>query len=389
MGQLDAAHQAMMTPANFSVAGPGPAPAIPKPADLPTTDFSQSDADLKAMQPIAMTEKEKIQKERRGFFQGISEALMKSNGNEGLGTFLMHLGGAALGGRLGAQDQIEKDMDKFDEKMAQYRAAVFSNDMNKAKVHQNEAQAQVEQSNQYAMRNWSVAYDAWKGAGGHVDISGTSAVVSRKDANGNMSVSVLPIPGAVDAMIAREKAQLFESVGGRQMGGNQQITGMENALLGQQAARVMSQSGGGDKAIADAAATAAPAAYATFLTTHGGVADALGPDGAKSLEESVSKQLMAQQIMPGSKEWIDAHDRVVATELTKLAIASPQMMKRMMQAGGAMSSFQALDAVNSARESSRTDAKGRTTTSSTMRASDIFSSDAFNQQLADHGYTRQ
>jgi hypothetical protein len=288
---------------------------------------------------------------------------------------------------MAADDDIQAEQDKFDTKMAQFRAAVFQNEMGKAAVHAREATAQVEQNNNFAMNKWKVAYDQWKGATGSVDISGTNAVVTRRGPDGSITTNVLPIPGAVNAFIAKQRADVFQSVGGRQFAGNQQIAGMENALVGRMAVQQMQ--GGATSNEADAAATAAPAAYATFLTTHGGVADVLGPDGAKSLEESVQKQLMGQQLVPGSKEWIDTHDRIVATELTKLGIASPDIMKKMMQAGAAMSSFRALDDVNSGRQSTRTDPKtGLATTTSQMKATDVFSSDDFNQSLADHGYSR-
>lgn len=388
LGELENARQAMMTPSSFSVAGPGPAPELPEPEPLPTTDFSKVDEALQAMKPVEITEKEKLSRERQGFWTGIGKAMMQSSGNEGLGTFLMHLGGAALSGRMAAKEDLRAEHDRFETKMAQFRAAVFQNELGKAKVHADEAQAQVQQNNNFAMNKWKVAYDSWKGAGGSVDISGTNAVVTRKDPNGNLSVNVLPIAGAVNAFIAKQRSEIFQSVGGRQFAGNQQITGMENAIVGRLA--VQSMTSGVPSAESDAAAAAAPAAYATFITTHGGVADLLGPDGAKSLEETVQKQLMSQQIVPGSKEWIERHDTLVATELTKLGIASPEMMKRMMQVGGAMSSFRALENVESAKVSQRTDPKtGLATTTTNMRASDIFDSEDFNRQLAEHGYTRR
>jgi hypothetical protein len=386
LAEIENERKALMQPSHFSVAGPGPAPELPKPEALPTTDFSQADADLQKLKPIEMSAKESLTRERDGFFKGIAQAMMNMPANEGLGTFFMRLGGAALGGREQARDEIRKEQDKFDDKMAQFQAAVYQNDLAKAQTLHGEAVAQVNQNNQYARDNWSVAYDQWKGAGGVVNISGTNAVVTRKDANGNMTADVLPIAGAVNAAIAQQRAQMFGSIGGRQFAGNQQITAMTNALSAR--AAIESMSGGASKE-SDAAVAAAPAMYSTFLVTHGGVGDVIGADGLKSLEQNIQKQLVQSQIVPGSKDYIERHDQMMATELTKLAIASPDIMKKMMQAGSAMGSFKAAEALDASKTSTRTDDRGRTTTTtSAPAAADMFSSDDFNDQLASHGYSR-
>jgi len=373
MGALSAVgreRQALMTPFSASL-DIGPPPEMPKPEALPTTDFSKSDAALEAMRPIEMSEKERLTRERDGFWKGISQAMMHSSGNEGLGTFLMRMGGAALGGRMQARDEIRDEQDKFEEKMARFNAAVFQNELNKANVHAHEAQAQVQQNNDYNLTNWKAAYQRWLGAGS-IDVSGTNAVVTRKDPKtGQLSVNTIPIQGAVDAAIAQQTAQIFQSMGGRQMAGNQQITGMTNAIIGRAAIASMS---GGATAESDGAAAAAPAFYGTFIATHGLTPDLLGPNAAKSLEESVQKQLMSMQLVPGSKEYIDRHDRLVAVELAKLGLADPKMMQKMMQVGGSASSFEQMGRYYGRSERTSTNAKGQTTSSTTYDgdASDIF-----------------
>ena len=385
MGQLDAEQKALMTPSHFSVAGPGPAPELPKPEAIPTTDFSASDAALADMKPVEITAKEQMQIQRKDFFQGLAQAMANSPGNEGLGTFLMHLGAGALAGKAAASDEIKHEQDKFDDKMARYQAAVYQNDLAKAQTIHQEATAQVAQNNQFARDNWTVAYDNWKGAGGSVNISGTNAVVTRKDTNGNITVDTLPIASAVGAAMAQQRANLFSSIGGRVFAGNQQIAGMANSLAARAAIQQMN---GGPSKVSDAAAAAAPAMYATWLTTHGGVGDVIGADGLKSLEQSIQQQI-PPQITAGSKEWIDRHDNIMANELTKLAVASPDIMKKMMAAGSAMPSQMSADALSAAKTRTATDARGQTTTSTTApAAADIFSSEQFNQDLADHGYSR-
>lgn len=369
LGMIGAERKALMTPFETSM-NVGPAPEMPKPEPLPTTDFSASDAALEQLRPIEMSEKERMQRERDGFWKGISQALMSTTGNEGIGTFLAHLGGAALGGRMQARDEIRREQDKFDEKMAKFHAAVFQNELGKAETHQREAAAIVQQNNEYNQNNWKMAYQRWLGSAS-IDISGTNAVIQqRDDKTGTLSVRTIPIQGAVDAAIAQQSAQLFQHMGGMQMSGNQQVASMTNSIVGR--AAIAAMSGGADSSTADGAAAAAPAFYGTFIARNGLTSDLLGADAAASLEKSVTDRLIQMKLVPGSAEWVDRHDRLVATELAKGGLASPDMMQRMVQVGGAASSFEAL---NTRRSSTRsTDAQGRVTTRETsqLNAADIF-----------------
>lgn len=380
--------QALLTPQEFTI-NRGPPPEMPKPEAIPQTDFSKVQESLNRMRPVEMSQKEALQREREGFFSGIAQAMMKSPGNEGLGTFLMRMGGAALAGRMGAKDEIRREQDRFEDKMAQYQAAVLNENMAEATTHAREAQAQIEQVNRYNLVNYQQAYDRWKG-NGSIDVSGTNAVITQTDEGGTTTVRTVPIVSAVDAAIAKQTADLFTGMGGRQFAGNQQITSMTNALIGRQA--IESMSGGADQAQKDAAAAAAPAFYGTFIAQNGLVGDLLGPDAAKSLDETVNKQLMQSGLALGSKEWIDRHDRLVATELAKLGLADPKIMQKMVQVGAPAQSFMANEAVQGARTRYSTDAKGRQSQSTTMAASDIFGSPS--QTLSDgtdlnqYGYSR-
>lgn len=385
LGVLQRGRQAALSPSHYSM-DMGPAPEMPKPEAIPTTDFSKSDADLAAMRPMEMSLKEQHQRETQGFWKGISQALMQTPGNEGIGTFLMRLGGAALGGRLSADDDIRKEQDKFADKLASWQAATFNNDLAKAKVSAAEAQAQIQQNNQYNLDNWKLAYDRWS-KGSQIDVSGDKAVIRRTDPGGKVTVDVLPIESAVNAAFAQQTASLLSGMGGRQFAGNQQITSMTNALTAR--AAINSMTGNGAPAEKDAAAAAAPAFYGTFIATHGLAGDLLGADGLKSLEKSIGERLMQAQMQPGTKDYTDAHDRMMATEIAKLGAARPDIMNKMMSVGSVANSFQALDAVQKGRTTTSTDDRGRTSSRTTMPlAADVFSSDDFNDQLASHGYSR-
>lgn len=375
LAQVGAERKALMTPFSASV-NVGPAPVMPKPEDLPKTDFSQEDAALQALRPVEMTDKEKMQRQRADFFEGMGKAMASMSGNEGIGTFLMKLGGGALMGKAQAMNEIKDEQSKFDDKMARFNQLVYLNKASEAATVHQEAVAQVQQNNNYNADNWKMAYDRWS-KNGNIDISGTNAIISQTDdKTGIKTVRTLPIAGAVDAAMAQQRAQIFQGMSGRSEVGNEQITSMTNAITGRVAIATMLGHSGAGQSEQDAAATAAPAMYGTYIATHGLTADVLGPDGAKSLEQSVQKQLQQQMMMPGSKEYTDRHDQIVATELTKLALANPSMMRSMVKAGGSMHSFMAAQALQHSRETTRTDSKGQTTTSTTQpMAADIFGGD--------------
>jgi hypothetical protein len=356
MGELGAERKALLTPFSATV-NTGPAPEMPKPEDLPKTDFSKADAALEAMRPIEMSE----------------QAMMRSPGDEGLGTMLMHMGAGALGGRQHARDEIRDEQDKFDEKMSRFNAAIYQNEMGKAQVAHSEAVAQVQQNNEYNLNNWKVAYDRWS-KNSNIDISGTNAVITqRDDKNGTMSVRTLPIQSAVDAAIAHDAAGVFQTMGGRQLAAQSQITGMTNALMGRLAINQMMGNGGAN-GVADAGAAAAPAFYGTFIARNGLTGDLLGPDGAKSLEQSTQKTLIGQGLQPGTREYMDRHDRIIATEIAKLGLKDPNMMQRIMTVGAPADTFNNMSRYYGRNESTRTDGMGRTSTSTTYdgSAADIF-----------------
>src|SRR5262249_22545591 len=146
-------------------------------------DFSKSDAALAAMKPVEMTERERLRRERTGYFGGIGQAMLSMSGNEGIGTFFMKLGGGALAGRMQARNDIEKEQDRYEQNMAAYNAAVYQNEWAKAKIHQNELQAQADQNNSYNQANRKMAYSRWL-SNGQIDISGTNAIVRQTDDKG-------------------------------------------------------------------------------------------------------------------------------------------------------------------------------------------------------------
>ena len=152
---------------------------------MPQTDFTEANAALEAMQPVEMTERDKLKIERRGFFKGIGQALMSMPEGAGLGNVLARLGGGALAGRMSGQDEVQARMDKFDDKMAAYKAAVYQNRMAEAQVHGKEAADNVQQMNQWALTKWNTTYQQWS-KDNQVDVTGDAVVSTRQGKDGKI-----------------------------------------------------------------------------------------------------------------------------------------------------------------------------------------------------------
>ena len=79
---------------------------------------------------------------------------------------------------------------------------------------------------------------------------------------------------------------------------------------------------------------------------------------------------------------------MMANELAKVAIANPQYMQKMMSEDSAAGSFDALNQIQNAKNRSATNARGQTTSNTSMPASAIFGgSPEANAALAPYGYT--
>lgn len=364
LGELNRAEQLAMTPFSTSF-NRGPMPELPTPEAAPKTDFSKSDAALEQMRPVEMTEQDKLRRERTGWFHGLAQALATMPEGANLGTFFMRLGGATLGGRMGAREDNQEAQDRFEQKMAAFNAAVYNNELGKAKTIANEAQADVAQNNAHAMDKWKLAWDVWN-KGNQVDISGTNVVARSLDpTTGQETVRVLPIGPAVQSAFARDRAQQYGSMGGRQYGGNQLIASQVNSFMANQAAAALTS---GDQGTADAALTAAPAFYAVHVAKNGMAPELLGADEYAKLDASLDARLKTLNLMPGSPEYSEKKQQMLAEELTRVAIGSPEFLKKMSTLGRAADAFEATNRYYGRTENTRTDARGRTSRSTSYNS---------------------
>ena len=371
LNQIDAAENAALTP--FSTTwNQGAAPTMPEMEKLPTTDFSKADAALEALRPVEQSEKDKLAMEREGFFGGIAKAMMSANPNDGFGTFLMRMGGAALGGKFAAKDEIRQRHDQFEEKMAKFNAAVYQNETGKAQTFAAEAKAQVQQNNQFALTKWQNAYQQWQ-QGSAVDISGSNVVRRTMDATtGQARVDIIPIAPAVKSAFAMQRAGQYTSVGSQAMQGASMVASATNGLVTGVAAQALQQSmaGAGAPQEQAAAAAAAPAFYATHAVRMGQAQGLLGEQGYSTLMQDVKTRTKAMMDsgMLKPEDVADTQQRMVAEELARLGLADPAFMQRLAQAGAGADMDVAVQRTYGARTRTSRDSRGRTTTTTTSAA---------------------
>lgn len=364
MGQLGAAQQAALQPFSATIERP-PMPEAPRPTPVARTDFSQSDARLQELMPQEMLEKEKLSMERRGWFQGLAQALSSAPEGVGLGKLFGMIGGASLGGRMAAQDEIQRRQDVFEQKMTVWKTAMFNNDLNKAQTAAREAQLENDRNDQYALNQWQTAMQQWR-ADNNVTMQGDALVATRADKNGNLIVSRIPVPGAVNSAFALRRAELLSGLGNQAFQGQYMVSQANNSLMGGYAGAMLSQSlmGGGGEDAASAAA-AGPAGYATFVAQTDKVAEVVGEEGAQSLNERVDNSLQKMGFMPGTAGYTQRREQLVATELVNLTLMDPSYMTKLQQAGRASDLFDAAERYAGRRERTSVDSRGRRTTSTT------------------------
>jgi hypothetical protein len=342
-----------------------PMPEMPAPTPVPKTDFTASDEALQALRPEEMAEADKIKMQRRGWLSGLGQALMSMPEGASIGTIIARAGGAMLAGRGAADEEIMRRQDVFEQKMAQFNTAVFNNELNKAQVHSREAQAEADKMDRFALNAWQTNVQQWR-ADNNVSMQGDALVATSADANGNLTVNRIPVGPAVAASFALRRAEMYSGLGGQFNAGQYMIAQANNSLVGAAAAQQMATSmaaGNGEESAA--AVAAAPATYATFVAQTGKVADVVGAEGATSLYERVDQRLQQMGMLPGTKDYTERKDFMVAEELANLAIMDPQYMAKLQSAGRASDLFNAAERYQGRRERVGVDARGRRTSSVT------------------------
>lgn len=89
-----------------------------------------------------------------GYAKGIGQALAGLQGNEGIGTMLMKIGGMALTGRKTGDEQIEAREELFEREMQQFNRALAAREDSQAATSANVLNQNIQQGNQYADSIW-------------------------------------------------------------------------------------------------------------------------------------------------------------------------------------------------------------------------------------------
>lgn len=360
MGQINAAEKAMLTPFSASI-NKGPMPELPAPEAIPTTDFTASDQALEALKPVEMVEKDKLRMERDGWFKGLASAMMNMSGNEPIGTFLMKVGGATLAGREKARDEIRERQDKFETKMAQYNAAVYQNEMGKAQTIAREAQAQVQQNNQFAVDQYKVAMQQWQN-NNTLDVSGVHAIIKTLDPKtGKQTVQGIPIPAMVNAEFSRLRATEYARQGQQQIAGASMVASNTNSLIAGTAAPIIAQAvNGGTTPETAVAVAAAPVTYASHIVKYGKAPELLGEEQYNSLLTDVRGRLKLMQLVPGSEAYVNKLEELMADDLARIGMRDPDFLTNMANLASTQSAYEAAQVRRTVRTT--TNARGQRST---------------------------
>lgn len=382
MGQVDKAEAAMNTPFSAKIDRPAP-PELPEPTPFAKTDFSKADAALAMLEPVAMTEKEKLKRQRQGWFEGLGRALMSLPDGAGLGKVLAAAGGGTLVGRAGAQREIDDRMDAFETKMAQYHAAVFRNESDKAQTIAREANQDIVQLNNYARDKWVFAKQQWDKD--HTVSFGENGVTFTKAGPDGNSLIVQTIPNkpANAAAAALQKANIMSQMGGQANSANSQVATANNSYATALAASNAAETGVGDAT----AVVAAPLIAARHAVDSGRTREVIGNDAFHDqLDQDVERRVTAllgpkpDPTVPvfnnGSQvtmeKWMEKKRELWAGVIGEIALktkpgqkADDDFATRLFQSAAGAMAVDSARRYEERRERTSVDAKGRTTRSVT------------------------
>lgn len=134
-----------------------PLPERPAPTELAAPDFAQGNAAFEATRPKNPFDdpKEAVRLQRQQYFKGIGQAMASLSGGEGIGTMLMKLGAGALMGRARGQEMVDAKEEQFEQNMQEFNRALASRNDQQAVAAANVLNQNIQQRNQYADQIWA------------------------------------------------------------------------------------------------------------------------------------------------------------------------------------------------------------------------------------------
>lgn len=351
-------------------------PEMPRPDAMPTTDFAAADKALADMRPIEMTELERSKVIRQNVWGTLGQALMQAPEGAGLGKVLAVIGGSMMAGRARGESEVLERQDRFEAKMAQWRAANFSNEQQKAQISSREAVAQWQADTDFAFKSWAQAAADFKQRN-NFSLTGNGDLVLTKDmGNGQVQTKVIPNAAAAQAHGALQKAEILGQMAGQANVANRQVDQMERShrysMLQLEASRqYMQQQGGGDS---PDGFVGAAGVLARDVVKYGQVPTLLGSvEAANAVRQRVEAKLAAMGIakpdpmLAPSGSAIQAYQErvedMMAAELMVGVLQDPtgQLMQRMMGAARPGAAMRQADRLSGSRETTKVDPRGRTT----------------------------
>lgn len=365
----DQAMTAAMTPFETTVQQ-APMPTAPESKDFVGPDFTKGDEAFAAAAPkdpfAEEGSKEKML--RQNWMRGMAEALLTINNGRpvGMGEVLLKMGAGAMSGRAVGEDKILAKQERYDALMQQYNQALATREDGKAQQIAQTLNANIKQENDEAWKNYGVALQQWT-TDNAVDIQGGYLIRRSRDKDGNLKISSTPIKSQIEPSFLMHKASQALAFGSASQQHAQWQYGAQQALAGQGLSYLLSQG----------ATTPQSQEQAVF----DGVGARIWPAvESGAIWNMVPRQILdpiinaASEIHPTTDQLgqIDEATRerrnaYIAQELIKFTITSPEMQRILFQGPTAPAATAVQRARNTSR-TTRTDARGRTTTSETTRA---------------------
>jgi len=333
---LAASAQAANTPYYATQQGE-PMPAMPEPTPVPKTDFAAADAALQALRPVEMTIKEERDIHWKNFWGGLGQAMMSSPEGEGLGSFFLRLGGAALAAKGQTGGEILAKREAYEAKLAKWQAALYEHNFQKAQMHQQELLLDWQANQQYVQKNYAVALANWeKGVTPQVSSDGSRiSWIKTNPKTGATSIAIVPVTPVIAAEYGMRQANLFMQGFQVQNQANADVAGVANRVQGQlvmaQAAQTLASNAPDAEKAAAAAMGRMPAI--NYAVDTGQVASVVGPDEYERMTEEVMTTLTGLGFTPGTKEYTAAAKEAMVGRLLG-ATSDPATLQRLMDTMG-------------------------------------------------------
>jgi hypothetical protein len=362
---------AQATPFSVTTADPYVnAPAMPDLQTAAPTDFTASDRAFAAAAPKMIDETEQRKMVRSDIFKGIGQALVNVPDGAGLGKVLAAIGGGALAGRGAGESEVRARLDQYDQQMSAYNLALARNEQGKAATIHAEAQHNVDAINARTYAEFEKNYQHFEKTN-FVSMGPNGATISRTDGKGKVTMQSIPNAPAIAASTALAQARLFQDEAGNAQQGAAVVASPMNSLavygMMQQYQNNPNSSEG------KAAMAQVPALLASGVVKGGYVADLLGGVDSSDFKDFTREAYQKAGLMPGApptsgdqQERLDNVMLGMLLDPTRFNGKNVEYRRRIFQYGTTGRAIAQANALDSAKQTTKTDNRGRSTTTMSM-----------------------